>query len=387
MPTLEDEILIGCSRLHLDDVHRDRVVRACAQARVNWELVYAAAVAHKVAPLVYKNLKSCGSIDDLLPATARDEFEKASRWCALKNAIVRKGIADLAAFFESRSHDVLLLKHAAFAVRLPELHDSTVSDDVDGVVRPQGESVNPFDERYLWKLRPWMFSDKLQRLFRRFTYDDADHTSALIREFGAHDLPWRSLAGLELENRIHHDVVWSGVIAIDFRMIWRDANQDQLEGRPVYVPNVCDLLIMSAASVGRKPFLRLRNLVEIDELGRSLKDRDWDLLVSKARAYRCDRLVYSALQATKAILESDIPEPSLLALKPSVLRRQAVGFVNRHISPSAVCRSRNPRAHLQAPRGDLRELARRLIALDTRQLTRFVWYRIALRKILRVIKW
>jgi hypothetical protein len=387
MPSVEDEILVACSRLQFDLAHRDRVNLACARAPVNWELVYSAAVAHKVAPLVYRNLEGCGSVSDLLPQKVRDDFQSVSRWQALKNAIVTEGIADLAAFFESRSHDVLLLKHAAFATRLRALYDVTMSDDVDVVVRPRGEAPERIDERYRFRIRPWMLEDKLQRRFRRFIHDDTDQTSGVIREFAALNRPWQSICGLELDNRIHHDVIWGGVIAIDFRMVWRDANRDQLEGRPVHVPAPCDLIIMSAGSTHRKPYLMLRNLVEIHELGLTLRDCDWEMLASKARAFECGRLVYSALHATRAILDCGIPESSLNALMPSALRRRVVAFVNARISPSAICRPRSPGARPRTPRRGLRESARRFLGLDARQIMRFVWLRIVLYRILGVIKW
>ncbi len=387
VPTPEDEILVACSRLHFDQVHRDRVTSACARALVNWELVYTAAVAHKIAPLVYKNLKCCGSIDDLLPRKVLDDFHTVSRWYALRNAIATKGIADLAAFFESRAHDVLLLKHAALSTRWPILYELTMSDDVDVVVRPRGEWVDPIGKRHLFKLRPWMFSDKLQRLLRRFTDEDTDHTSAVIREFAILDQPWRSICGLELENRIHHDVVWSGVVAIDFQTVWQDAHEDQIEARSVCVPSLCDLVIMSAVSIHRKPYLRLRNLIEIQELAPTLDDSEWDRLTTKARTYRCRQLVYSALHATKAMLESDIPQSALLALRPSALRGRAVALVNRRTSPTALCRSRDPGGPAGTPRRDFWHLARRFVAFDTGQLMRFVWFRIVLYRALRVIKW
>jgi hypothetical protein len=387
LATLEDEILIACSRLHFDQVHRDRVARARERGEIDWELVYSAAVAHQVAPLVYKNLECCGSVNDLIPRIVRDEFQKLSRGHTLKNAIVAQGIGELAAFFASRSHDVLLLKRAAFSVSLREVYDTTMSDDVDIVVKPRGEPLDQAHERYIWKLRPWMFADRLQKLFKGLNCADTDRTSAVIHEFAALDHPWRSISGLELENRIHHDVLWGGVVTIDFRKIWHDAIEAQIDGTPLHVPHVCDLLIMSAVSIHRKPFVRLRNLLEIHELGQGMNDDEWERLTSKARDYECSGLVFSALLATKTVLGSDIPEATLDALRPSVVIRRALAFVNRHIGPTKIARSRNPSADVSTPHRNPWERARRFLPLTSRQLMRFVWYRIVLYRIFRIIKW
>jgi hypothetical protein len=378
--TLEDEILIACSRLHLEEVHRDRVTSACLRGAIDWELVYSAAVAHNIAPLVYKNLQDCKTANDSISRKVADKFQNVFRFYALKNAIAREEIAEMAAFFDSRSHDVLLLKHVALSVRLRNLFDVTMSDDVDVVVRPKGESVDRLDERYLCKIRPWMVADGLQEAFRWFTYDDLDHTSAVIREFWAlHDHCRRLF--LELDNRFHHDIVWGG--SIDFRKVWEDANRDQVEGRDVYVPDDHDLIIMSSINIHRKPYVRLRNLVEIHELVRHGEDMDWEAFMRKARDYQCNSLVYSALHATRTVLESNLPGSVLKALRPGVVRGRAIAYINHKISPSAICLSRNPGSQ---PRG-LREVARRSLALNGRQLMRFIWLRIILHRIFGVLKW
>jgi hypothetical protein len=153
------------------------------------------------------------------------------------------------------------------------------------------------------------------------------------------------------------------------------------------VPSFCDLLIMSAVSIHRKPYLRLRNLIEIQALGLGLKERDWEQLASKAQAYQCSQLVYSALLATKAVLESEIPESPLKAMGPSALKRRAFALCNRRVSPSAIGRSLIPGGRSSTPRPNPWDRARRFLPLSTRQLMRFVWFRIVLYRLFRVLKW
>jgi hypothetical protein len=387
LPKPEAEILIACSRLELDDMHRDRASLACAGGNVDWELVYSAAVAHKIAPLVYKNLQDCGLVNDFLPPAVVDKFQNLVRWNAVKNAIGRGGIAELPAFFDRRSHDVLLLKHAAFSVRLRELFDLTMSDDVDIVIRPKGESVDGFDQRYFWKIRPWMFADRLQNAFRWFTYDDTDHTSAVIREFSALERTSRRHFSLELENRHHHDILWGGVISIDFRRVWENANRKQVEGRGVYVPDDHDLIIMNSINIHRKPWLRLRNLVEIHELMRHGEFLDWEGFARKVRAYRCSSLVYSALHTTRAVLGSDIPESILKSLRPGFIRARTITLINRSISPSTICGPRNLGGCTADQHRSIMDLARRFVALSGRQLMRYIFIRIILHGVLGILKW
>jgi Uncharacterised nucleotidyltransferase len=387
--TLEDEILIACARLHLDEVHVDKIASACARGDVTWELVYSAAVAHKIAPLVYQNLRNCGVANDFLGGKVADQYQNVLRYNTLKNAIATDGIAEMAAFFDSRSHNVMLLKHAAFSLRLRNLYDLTMSDDIDAVFRPKEEPADGLDERYLvTNFRPWAVAEKYRKVLRCFIRDTCDPSDVVGNAFRAMDHPWRRVCGLELDNRFHHDVVWGGVLArIDFRSVWRDANCDQVEGRPVYVPDDPDLIVMNAVNIHRKPYLRLRNVVEIHELVRIAKDLNWDVLTRKAGAYRCNGLVYSALHATKAVLGTELPESVLRALRPGVLRSRAISFINQHESPCAIWRTPNPSGRLRNPRRGLGDVARRFLALDAGQVIRFLWFRIFLRMVLGVIKW
>jgi hypothetical protein len=383
--TLEDEILIACSRLHFNEVHRDRVTSACDRGKIDWELVCSAAGAHKIAPLVYQNLRSCRQVNDFLPAKVVDEFQNAQRWNAFKNAVSMKRIAELATYFDSREHDVLLLKHAAFSVRLRRLYDVTMSDDLDVVVRPKGELPHRLDERYVWKMCSWMVANRFRKVLRCVIQDPWDPTYSFINDFRAMHDPWRRLIGIELDNRIHHDL--ASAIPIDFRKVWQEANPGRVDGIMVYVPDLHDLIIMSTVNFHFKPYLRLRNIAEIHELIQYEKDFDWDVLLRKVRAYQCNSLVYSALHTTKAVLECDLPQSVLTALRPGAVRCRAIALINRRVSPSKICRPRNPDGIPRAPRRGLIDLARRFLAMDGRQLLRFVWFRIMLHRLLGVTRW
>jgi hypothetical protein len=188
-----------------------------------------------------------------------------------------------------------------------------------------------------------------------------------------------------VDNRLHHDVVWNGVIPINFRKIWRDAEVHEVQGMPIYVPEAHDLIIISAVNIFRKRFLRLRNIVEIHELIR-LQRPDWKALSERAHSYQCASLVYSALTATRAILGSDIRDTDLEALRPGAFRTRAIAVINPRISATAVCLETSFHDRIYKLQQGVLNFALRLLALDVRQVMRFLWLRIFLRRIVRVIK-
>ena len=117
--------------------------------------------------------------------------------------------------------------------------------------------------------------------------------------------------------------MWNGVIPVDFRRIWEDADRGRIGSSPVFVPDVHDMIIVSTVNVFRKPFLALKSMVELDELVRLGSDLDWTVLAKKAHDYRCGTLVYAALHAARAVLGGDHLEAGLRTLRPRALSRRA----------------------------------------------------------------
>jgi hypothetical protein len=365
----EDVILIACCALELDARQRDRLVAACGGGTVDWDLVYRAAVTHKIAPLVHYHLKLCEPLIGALPDDVTAKFTQVSRRNRVRNRIVANGIADIAGYFDRRSHDILLLKHTAYYLSLKPLYDMTMSDDFDLVIRPRSEAAEVEGAPYLWSAN-----------------SNSDSTWKVIDDLMVSNDPRLRLLHLEVDNRLHHDVVWNGVIPVDFRRIWTDARVHQVEGTSVYVPEINDLIAITAVNIFRKPFLRLRNVLEIHELIRSEKNLDWDALAKKVRSYQCGSLVYSALYATRAVLGSDLRDEDLKSLKPGGFRKWGLALVNRRISPSERCRDISMSDRFDRSQRGVSDLARRFFALDIRQIGRFFWLRIILRRVARVIR-
>ena len=365
----EDAILIACSTLEPSAEQRERLGKACQNAAVDWHLVYAAAVQHKVAPLVYQNLKRFEPLIGSIPQNVVGDFNRISRQNSVRNLLAADGLGRLAAYFRDHAHDLLLLKHTAHYFRHKALYDLTMSVDMDLVIRPSAEAADIAGPPYLWS-----------------EYGVTDATWKIVDEVVAWNDPRLRLLNLEIDNRLHHDVVWNGVIPMDFRGIWNDSDVYLINGQSVHVPRISDLIVMTAINIFRKPFLRLRNIVEIHELIRLQSPFDWETLSEKARSSRCASLVYSALVATRAILASDFGDNDLKLLKPAAFRTRAIALINRQIAPCDTCRPTSWIERVLGWRRGMTDLARRLLAMDLAQIARFFWFRIFLRRIARVIK-
>jgi hypothetical protein len=363
---IEDEILIACSRLNFGMAERDRLSLACAPSKVDWEVVHEAAVAHKVGPLVYRNLQGCPRVHECIPTKVVHDFRVNTRTTLIRNLAVVHAVAEITAYFEARSHDVMLLKHAALFARQRGLFDVTMNGDVDVVVRPTSESTDGSGERYRWS-----------------SYSIPDPTWEVIDGFALSDSRSGRALSLEIDNRLHHDIVWNGVVPVDFRRIWNDAQRTPIGPSPALVPDVHDMIIVSTVNVFRKPFLSLKSMIELHELVRLGSDLDWSVLAEKARDYQCTTLVYAALHAARAMLGSDLFETGLGTLRPRGLSRRALDLVDRHVLPTSVCRLRRSRSVDDSPRRRPSDVVRRFLALDTRQRVRFLWHRVIIPRVVR----
>jgi len=368
-PSSEDVILIACCTLEPNAEQRERLIRACQSGPVDWNLVYRAAVEHKVAPLVYQNLRHFEPLLGSLPQSVASDFMVVSRRNSIRNLVAADGIARIAVYFRNHAHDVLFLKHTAHYFRRRALYDVTMSVDMDLVIRPSVEAEDIAGAPYLWS-----------------EYGTSDATWRIIDEMAATNDPRLRLLHLEIDNRLHHDVVWNGVIPVDFRRIWNDSDVHQINGQSVFVPEIHDLIVITAVNIFRKPFLRLRNIVEIHELIRLQSQFDWETLSEKARSSQCGSLVYSALVATRAILGSGFSDNDLKLLRPPAIRTWAIALINRQFAPCDTCRPTSWIERVLGSRRAMTDLARRLLAMDLAQIARFFWFRIFLRRIARVIK-
>jgi hypothetical protein len=123
---------------------------------------------------------------------------------------------------------------------------------------------------------------------------------------------------LEYDFVEHHDVTMNGILPIDFQRVWADARATGYHGQPCFIMSVEDMLISLCINSCRRRYFRLKSLCDIAETVRQREEIDWLLLAEKARTYRCNHIVYTALLATQATLGCPLPDSLRqdLALSP-----------------------------------------------------------------------
>jgi hypothetical protein len=82
-----------------------------------------------------------------------------------------------------------------------------------------------------------------------------------------------------------------------------------------------DTLLTAAIQACRKRFFRLKSLCDIAAIIEKFGDvLSWDVVVSKAHAYECNTILYTALLVTQATIGCSLPEGFLNSLSVNPVR-------------------------------------------------------------------
>jgi hypothetical protein len=112
----EEELLFACTRQDLLSCHAARLAQITKQHRIRWDVVYATALNHGVAPLVYANLLQCPAIAEQMPADSCTKFARCTRTNTLLKSLFRERMRSVLEFFARRSVKVMLIKGATLDV-------------------------------------------------------------------------------------------------------------------------------------------------------------------------------------------------------------------------------------------------------------------------------
>lgn len=258
--TPEDRLLFACTRQKVQESHR-RLVQELCMHPVQWQVVYATADAHAVAPLVYANLKQCGVTNLGIPEDVQEKFEHEF----YRNIIAKRKItaktAQVLAFLNQHNVETMLIKGAALDLLVYEQPWFTTANDVDLILK---------QSRHETTIGPFLKSlDRLQEI--QFEYDFNEH----------------------------HDISMNGVLPVDFATVWADARKISYHGSAVWVMSPEDMLIASCINSCRHRFFRLKALCDIAEIIRTYRNLNWAECARKAKEYHCNVITYAALYATQ----------------------------------------------------------------------------------------
>lgn len=301
---IEDKLLFALCRQNLLSCHRKSVFDICQRNEIAWDMVYSTARQHGVVPLIYSNLQQCVDRGLALPEGVKIKFKLYSYRNIFMEKQRTEWIKEIVSFFHGKSFDVMLIKGTAMDIAVYNQPWFTNQNDIDIIVRPRDGRVSENDRketaRFL-KGKRWV---------------------------------------VECNYFSHHDIDFDGMLPVNFERIWSDANKIPFHDGEIFIMSPEDMLIAACINSCRKRFFRLKSLCDISEITGRYDALDWDKLVDKAKSYRCNNIVYTALLAARMTVGCEFPGyvPGKLSVASvrTALIRGVLRYLNRRGSLSSL---------------------------------------------------
>jgi len=299
-PSLEDQLLFICTRQSFLPAHRSALASILHRQSLRWDEVYATAVAHGVAPLIYTNMSRCPDVLAQVPPAVRGKFERCTQINVLVKELHAERIRGVLEFFALRSVPVLLVKGASLdrTVYLEPWY--TLSADIDLMIRCRQED---------------------------FPGADLPNVHALVQGRN----PFERRQNVEFEWFGHHDVSMNNLFPVDFVAIWKEARPIKVLDQAALIMAPEHMLLAACTNSCRKRFFRLKALCDIAEII-AAHPINWDKVVATARQWRCEIIAYTALLVAAMTLQCPLPQGVLDELRVPRWRRQAIEFLSRRQS-------------------------------------------------------
>lgn len=295
--TPEDSVVCLCSRQDFAASHRERLTELCCARPIDWQCVSATAVQHGVAPLVYTNLQTCADeldVPEEVLGHLRHIAEHNKFTWAVSQAVLEKALA----LFNAKGIDVMLVKGVALNLLVYDQPWYTASADIDLLIRPRRSELDQADLQ------------AIVTYLEKFNHQRSRYKLHLEYDFYA-----------------HHDVTMNGLLPWDATRLWHEARPLQLNGYRTMVMAPEDLLLAAAVNSCRHRFFRLKSLCDIAAILARTPDLDWNSLAVKARAYRGNTVLYSALWVTRLTLGCSWPAGWLSQLGVNPARAALIRLV------------------------------------------------------------
>lgn len=184
----------------------------------------------------------------------------------------------------------------------------------------KGESIN-----YLIYEQPInVISGDIDLMIR---YRNGNITEEYKRKIKAHIRnPW-----IECDYFRHHDIDLYGILPINFQRIWDNATKIKYMDIDVFVMSPEDMLLVACINCCRKRYFRLKSLCDIAEIINKYDKLNWNEFIERAKGYKCNNIVYTALLIANSTLGCNLPDYVLNKLKVNKLRMAVIHFLIKRV--------------------------------------------------------
>lgn len=288
MPPLpEQELVLLCARTRLSESAIDKI-RSRVISPLDWDLVVETARRHGVLPLLYRNLSRC--CPDELPAAVLADLRERFLLNTQRNLMLTRELLTLLDHLRMKKISAIPFKGPLLAITAYGDVSLRQIADVDLIV-PKGDLSRARD------------------CLREGGYEDLRAMDPLEEKVL---LQSNCAMTLMRENpRVVLDLHWDLTPKYFFVPLDLDAMRARLTAVPLggeMVRTFCpeELLLILCVHGARHVWPRLDWLVGVAELVGS-SALDWDVVIGRARAYKCERMILLGLALARRLLDAELP--------------------------------------------------------------------------------
>lgn len=273
----EDLLLFQCARQDFSSARQQAAIDLCRKGQIDWDYLFRISHYHGVAPLIYTNLQLLPGENLRIPSRADEDFRQAVD----RNKRVKERMAGLLqqvlGLLNTHDLDVMMVKGNALNLYVYAQEWYTTQADVDLMIRPALEHIP---------------ANILEPVIHLIETINRDH---------------KKQEHIEYDFYLHHDISMNGILRVDPEQLWANASQVEQYGARFYINSPEDMLLVSCINSCRKRYFRLKSMLDIAQIVNCYPQLDWADLASRARTYRCNTILFTALTVTHTCLEAPLP--------------------------------------------------------------------------------
>jgi Uncharacterised nucleotidyltransferase len=285
----EAELLLCCSRVHLDAKIRDRAGSLLRQ-QLDWEYLARTAYDNAVLPLFYSNLRK--HFPNAISQPTLHPLRIRFRDHVKHNFLLTAELLKLLGEFETRGIRAVPFKGPVLAAMAYGDLSLRQFSDLDILVRR--EDVEHARSIILSRgFKPWGKSTDVPDA----VYLRSRHADTYVTEDGSVtiDLHWRFVQSeYSVEFEPEH--------------LWKRLEPISLGGRTIPCLKCDDLFLYLCIHGSKHCWERLGWICDISEIVRAWPQLDWNSLLRRANALNIERVVLLALKLAQDLLDTPLPE-------------------------------------------------------------------------------
>jgi hypothetical protein len=306
----ENELLLCCARTQL---HAEKVERMASllQTEMDWPYVSHLGGRHGLIPLLYKNLKSV--CPERVPESVMDNFRNHFLLNAGHNVLRTRELLTLLDLFET--HHVHAIPYKGPVLAASAYGDLALRQfsDLDILVQKQDipkakDLLISNGYRWLSELNPtqqkaYLRSDSGSFVFQK---DDGRAVVEVDREI----------------TTLREFPFW-----LDLEPLWKRRVWISFEGRKVPVFSPEDLLLILCVHGAKHRWDQLNWICDLAELIRVHQGLDWGMLLERASALGCERILFLGLFLAQDLLGAPLPSDALKRVESDAAVRSLARYV------------------------------------------------------------